>query len=140
MKNCYKLKKKNKTENMKEITNFFEEPLSPEARALLEEIRIIQKDVDYRKLKNIGENNVVYDFSDFKIFNDLFKGLHFKKMLIDDAEMKQNEFDAKLNALSRYSPRNQNYIEAKNEILVNAKNVYEGRKKLLKALKKECFH
>ena len=125
---------------MKEITNFFEEPLSPEARALLEEIRIIQKDVDYRKLKNIGENNVVYDFSDFKIFNDLFKGLHFKKMLIDDAEMKQNEFDAKLNALSGYSPRNQNYIEAKNEILVNAKNVYEGKKKLLKALKKECFH
>ena len=140
MKNCYKLKKKNKTENMKEITNFFEEPLSPEARALLEEIRIIQKDVDYRKLKNIGENNVVYDFSDFKIFNGLFKGLYFKKMLIDDAEMKQNEFDAKLNALSGYSPRNQNYIEAKNEILVNAKNVYEGRKKLLKALKKECFH
>ena len=119
---------------MKEITNFFEEPLSPGVRALLEEIRIIQKDVDYRKLKNIGENNVVYDFSDFKIFNDLFKGLHFKKMLIDDAEMKQNEFDAKLNALSRYFPKKQEYIEAKNKLLDNAKNFYEGRKKLLKAL------
>ena len=35
--------------------------------------------------------------------------------------MKQNEFDAKLNALSGYSPRNQNYIEAKDKILVNAK-------------------
>ena len=108
--------KKNKTKNIKEITIFFEEPLNPEARALTEEIRIIQKDVDYRKLKIIGGNNVTYDFSDFKTFNDLFKDFHFKKMLIDDAEMKQNEFDAKLNALSGYSPRNQNYIEAKRKI------------------------
>ena len=34
-------------------------------------------------------------------------------MLIDDAEMKQNKFDAKLNALSRYFPKKQEYIEAK---------------------------
>ena len=33
----------------------------------------------------------MYDFSGFKTFNDLFKGLRFKKMSIDDAEMKQNE-------------------------------------------------
>ena len=43
-------------------------------------------------------------------------------MVIDDAEMKQNEFDAKFNALSRYSPRNQEYIEVKNKLLDNAKN------------------
>ena len=43
--------------------------------------------------------------------------------------MKQNKFDAKLNSLSRYSPKNENYIEAKNKLLDNAKNLYEGRKK-----------
>ena len=68
----------------------------------------------------------MYDFSDFKTFNDLCKGLRFKKMVIDDAEMKQNEFDAKLNALSRYPPRNQNYIEEKSKILVNVKNFHQG--------------
>ena len=36
--------------------------------------------------------------------------------------MKQNEFDAKLNALSRYSAKNQKYIEAKIKLLDNAKN------------------
>ena len=97
---------KNNTKDMKEITNSFEEPLSTEARALIEEIRIIQKDVDYKKLKITGGNNVAYDFSDFKTFNDLSKDLYSKKMSIDHAEMKQNEFDAKFNALSRYSPRN----------------------------------
>ena len=61
-------------------------------------------------------------------------------MLIDNVERKQNEFDAKPNALSRYSPRNQKYIEAKNKLLGNAKKFYKGRKKLLKALKKEYFH
>ena len=41
-------------------------------------------------------------------------------MTIDNAEMKQNEFDAKLNALSRYSPRNPKYIVTKNKLLDNA--------------------
>ena len=53
--------------------------------------------------------------------------------------MKQNEFDAKLNALSVYSPRNQKYTEAKSKLLDNAKSFYEWEKKLLKALKKSIF-
>ena len=48
------------------------------------------------------------------------KAFFLKKMTIDNAEMKQNEFDAKLNALSRYSPRNPKYIVTKNKLLDNA--------------------
>ena len=33
-----------------------------------------------------------------------------KEMLIDDAEMKQDKFDAKLSALSGYSPKNKNIL------------------------------
>ena len=58
------LKAKNKTENIKEVSNFVDEPLSFEARDLIEEIRAIQKDVDYKKLKLSGGNNTDYDFSD----------------------------------------------------------------------------
>ena len=43
--------------------------------------------------------------------------------------MKQNEFDTKLSASSGYSTRNQKYIEAKNKLLNNAKDFYEGTKK-----------
>ena len=53
--------------------------------------------------------------------------------------MKQNKFDAKLNAFSRYSPRNQKYIKVKNKILVNAKNFYEERKKIIEGFKKGIF-
>ena len=44
---------KNKSENIKEVTDFVEEPFILEAKELIEQIRIIQKDVKYRKLKKI---------------------------------------------------------------------------------------
>ena len=51
-KNEQLLKIKNKTENIKEVTDFVREPLSPESNALIEEIRIIEKDVCYKKINN----------------------------------------------------------------------------------------
>ena len=68
---------KNKTENINETTDFIEESLSQEAQALIEEIRTIQKNVDYRKLTIRGDNNITYDFSDFKTFNKLFRDIRF---------------------------------------------------------------
>ena len=78
-------------------------------KGLIEETKTIEKDVDSRKLKITGDNNITYDFSDFKTFKELYKDLYDKKMTIDDAKIKQNEFNAKFNALSRYSPRNKKY-------------------------------
>ena len=52
------------TESIKEVTDFVKEPLSQEAKALMEKIETIQKDADYRKLKTRGGNNFTYDFSD----------------------------------------------------------------------------
>ena len=49
---------KNKTENIKEATDLDKEPLSLEARELIEEIRTIQEDVDHRKIKITGGSNV----------------------------------------------------------------------------------
>ena len=130
---------KNKTENVKEVTDFVEKPLSPKAKALTEEIRTIQKDVDYRKLKTRGGNNVTYDFTDYKTFKELFRNIYFKKMTIDDAEMKQDEFNSMLGVLSNYAPKSQKYIEAKNKLLDNAKNFYEKRKKIIEGFKNEYF-
>ena len=63
------LEVKNKAnENIKEVTDFVDQPLSFEAKELIKEINAIQKNVDYRKLKIRGGNNVYYDFSDYKTF------------------------------------------------------------------------
>ena len=71
---------KNKTENIKEVTDFVKESLSLQAKWLTEEIKIIQKDVDHRKLKITGSNNATYDFSDYKIFKELFRHLYYRNV------------------------------------------------------------
>ena len=130
---------KNKTENIKEVTDFIEERLSRETKALIEKTRITQKDVNYRKLKIRGGNNSTYDFSDYKIFKELFRELYYKKVTIDNAEHKQDEFDSMLIVLSNYTPKAQKYIEAKNKLLDNAKNFYEGREKIIEGFKNGIF-
>ena len=130
---------KNKTENIKEITHSFQESLGPEAKALIEEIKTKEKNVDYKKLKFTGDNDVTYDFSDYKTFKQLFEDLYSKKMTIDDAEMKQDEFNSILGVLSKYAPKTQKYIEPKNKLLNNARNFYEGREKIIQGVKDGTF-
>ena len=67
----------NKTaENIREVTDFVNEPLSLEGKGLIEEIKAVQKDVDYRKLKIRGGNNFAYNFSEYKTFIELFRDLY----------------------------------------------------------------
>ena len=67
------------------------------------------------------------------------KDLYYRNMSINKAERKQHEFDAVLNALSEYSPRDQKCIEAKNKLLDNAKNFYKGKEKIIQVFKNEIF-
>ena len=125
---------KNKTGNIKEVTDFFKETLSLKAK----EIKIVQKDVDYRKLKIRDGNNITYDFSDYKTFKELFRDLYYRNMSIDETERRQDEFDGVLGALSTHSTKKKEYIEAKNRLLNNAKkNITKGEKKILEGLKIE---
>ena len=105
-KNKEKLKAiKNKTDNIKEVTDFVNESLSLQAKWLTEEIKIIQKDVDYRKLKITGGNETTYAFSAYKTFKELFRDLYYRNMTIDEAEKTQDKFDGVLGALSVYSAK-----------------------------------
>ena len=127
---------KSKNENIKEVTDFVEEPLSLEA---IEEIRMIQKDVDYTKLKITGGNKVTYNFSDYKTFKELFRELYYRKIATDEAESKPEKFNVVLGVLSKYTPRDQKYIEAKDELLDNIENFYNGREKIIKGFKDGIF-
>ena len=86
-----------------------------------------------------GVNNFTYDFSDYKTFKELFRGICYRNISINKTEQKQDEFTSVLNALSKYSQRDQKYIEAKNKLLDSAKNFYKGRKKIIEGLKNKIF-
>ena len=134
------LEVKNKAEgNIKEVTDFVDQPLSFEAKKLIEEIKNIQKNVDYRKLKIRGGNNVDYDFSDYKTFKELFRDLYYKETTIDDVEGKQDEFSAVIAVLKNYVPRDNKYVEAKNRLLNNVENFYKGREKIIEGFKNKIF-
>ena len=118
------LEVKNKTAGtIKEVTDFVDKPLSFEAKELIEEINVIQKDVDYRKLKIKGANNVDYDFSDYKTFKELFRYLYYKETTIDEVERKQDEFNGVIGPLEKYTPKHNKCVEAKKKsFLIMLKN------------------
>ena len=53
----------------------------------------MQRNVDYKKLKCTGGNNVTYDFSDYKTLKELFRDIYDRNMSINEVERKQDEFD-----------------------------------------------
>ena len=68
LKNIEDENKVNKVKNKDiiEVTDFVDQPLRFEAKELINEIKTIQNNVDYRKLRFRGGNNTDYDFSDYK--------------------------------------------------------------------------
>ena len=63
-----KVKNKVENKNIEEVIDFVDQLLSSKAKELINEIKTIQKNVDYRKLKIRGGNNAAYDFSDYETF------------------------------------------------------------------------
>ena len=81
-----------------------------------------------------------YDFSDYKTFKELFRDLYYRNITIDEAESKQDEFNAVLHVLKNYSPKHDKYVTLKNSLVDNELNFTKGERKLLKGLKTEYFH
>ena len=52
-------------------------------------------------------------------------------MSIDDAEAKQEEFNAVIGVLNKYIPIKPKYDEAKNKFLNNVENFYKEREKII---------
>ena len=100
---------------------------------------MIQKNVDYRKLKIRGGNNTDYDFSDYRTFKELFRDFYYRKITIDEVESRQEQFNVVIVALKNYTRRDNKYVEPKNNLLNNAKNFYEGREKIIEGFKNRVF-
>ena len=60
-------------------------------------------------------------------------------MSIDDAEAKQEEFNAVIGVLNKYIPIKLKYDEAKNKFLNNVENFYKEREKIIEGFKSEIF-
>ena len=61
-------------------------------------------------------------------------------MLISTIERKQDDFDEMYELLKKYKPRKDSkYNKLKEDLLINAKNFYYGRKMIVKTFKDKLF-
>ena len=114
-----KVKNKVKSKDLKEVTDFVDQPLCFEAKELINEIKNIQRNVDYRNLKIIGGDKKEYDFSDYRTFKELFRDRYYRTIIKDESERKQDEFNAVLNLLKKYNPKYDKYVTLKNNLVDN---------------------
>ena len=99
----------------------------------------MQKNVDYIKLKIIGDDKKEHDFSDYRIFKELFRDLYYRTITVDEAESKQDEFSTVLHLLKKYNPKHDKYVTLKNNLEDNVSKFYEGRVKIIEGFKNEVF-
>ena len=70
---------------------------------------------------------------------EFFNSIYERNISIKNAEMKQDEFNAALNALKKYSPKKPEYIKEKINILDDVKSFYDGRYMIINSFKDEIY-
>ena len=129
---------------IKSISYTVKEELLQEAKNMFEKLNNQEKLINYMKLKLgfTGDNKTDYYFSDYRPLKELFKAIYYRNTKIEEAEGIQEEFNDTIDALKDYKPkkRKSKYYKLKKDLLINAQNFYDGRKRLLMHLKMKYFH
>ena len=96
---------------------------------MLEKLNNQEKLINYKKLYFKGGNKVDYDFTNFSSLRKLFRTIYYGEILIAVAEREQENFDDMIKTLKSYRPRNDSkYYKLKQDLLINAQNVYMEEK------------
>ena len=117
------IKNKNNQSGIKLVTYMLDEELSQEAQNVLIKLNNQEKIIDYKKLDFRRDKDLKFEFSDYRSLEELIKAIYYRNISIDRAERTQDEYDALLNALEKYKPRNPGYIEKRKNLLSNAKKI-----------------
>ena len=67
----------------------------------------------------------------FRTFEKLIKYLLHRNMVIDETEIKENEYVEKLDKLRAYSEKGSKYIDLKESVSKNVKDFYDGWEKII---------
>ena len=122
---------------LKSKIDLFDENLTPEAIALIKQIKSIEENADYDKLSFTGGNKKVYSLDIFETFEKLIKDIRSKNMIIDEKEIKQNKFAENLDELRACPARRSKYVDLKESVSKNVKNFYDGWEKIVYGFKNE---
>ena len=100
---------------------------------------IEEKLIGYKWFYFKAYGSIEFDCRDLRTLKELFREIYYRNISIEDAEKEQDEFEGTFSALERYEPRKSDYKTGKTSILINAKNLYDGRKVVINAFKNKIF-
>ena len=132
-------KKKDNQLGIKSAADIIDEKLSPKAKNILAKLTNQEKLIKYKWLYFKPSNMSEFDFREYNSLKEPFNAIYCRNPKIEDAERKQDEFTDVLNALERYSLRKFDYLTARENLLINAKNFCSGREMIINAFKNEIF-
>ena len=84
---------------MKSVDDIFDEELSQEAKNVLPKLSNQEKSIEYKKFSFKRDKNLDFDFRDYRSLKELFKGIYYRNLSIDEAEKIQDEYEVQLTAL-----------------------------------------
>ena len=111
--------------------------LSKEAKKVLARLSNQENIIEYKKLDFRRDKD--FGFSYYRSLKELFKAIYYRNFSIDNSERIQGEYEATLTALEKYRPRNPDYPKARENLLINAKNLYDWRQVIIDAFKNKIF-
>ena len=125
---------------LKSIGYKFKKGLSQEAKTEFDKIVDKERSINYLKLYFKGGNNKEYDFINFSPLREIFRKIYYGEILIPAAEKGQDDFDEMNKLLEKYKPRTSSkYNKLKQDLLINAKSVYNGREMIIISFKDKLF-
>ena len=98
-----------------------------------------EKKIDCKHLNMKPSPKNHFDFRMFKSLKPSFFSIYYGDILIPTIERDQGVLEDIIEKLKKYKPRTEDNVIDKNNVLKNAKNIYDGREIIINAFKNKLF-
>ena len=106
----------------------------------MDEIEVVNKDINPKKLAFIGSNRERFNFNKFKMPLNFLSSIYNGQTTLKEAEFRQKDLYDEINELKyNYKPKNVEEKEEINGVLMQANDMLEYRDKIIEAFRDGTF-
>ena len=118
----------------------FKNLLDDKSMKVFDKIRYQDEIIDYSRLNFIGSSKkYTFKFGDFMSLGNLAENIYNGNVSLDAAKQEQRKMENMLENVIDYNPIKDVYKNQKRNILLNAREFYNGRKEVLIAFEENMF-
>ena len=107
---------------------------------MIDEIEVVNKDINPKKLAFIGSNRERFNFNKFKMPLNFLSSIYNGQTTLKEAEFLQKDLYDEINELKyNYKPKNAKEEEEIDKVLMQANNMLEYRNKIIETFRNNTF-